>query len=956
MGRCEPCDATAKWPWAIVALLIILLLLLWYFMAWRPLTRQLENMLILRCYAALGIERVQTDAETRFQRYKRHFLENFDRDAMKVMISFFQVGGSFITTFAVDWPPKLVAVMSVASAIFQLDFLGFPGLTCLTENIFFTYKLMISTLFPVIGVMLLLLPTVTARMLNVKDKVLHEVQHFFWQALFLFLFATYPAASFTCLKAFSCRDLGTDGYWLRADLGFPCPLPHTDPLTFFWAVAATAIIPFGIPAYIMHKLRSHHVPRLARTKKERGVLSAFLMKWHKHKVKLEAYTEVFGTNSKRKEVKWRIKEAFSRLNIPHDTWVGMEQLREILYVMGLELDDDEMLRIINVHGTSGFINKLGIRTALREIAIRAKHKPDIVTGKEDPSELSNLQLKALCVEPWERRADYRAQDDESVRDVISGEAFVGSERLWSGEVAADEPQPYEGYTNEELKTVLMVKAKFMQQTGDLNVMDARWDGSTEQERMAIDHLGFLFLTYLPKYWWFELYEMLRKLVIAACIVFIYDGTPSQVAVGFIITFATVVVSLFLQPFNDPVLGGLYTYALMVQMITLFYGVLLITDSFEEIVNERTEGWAGGFNVRDFVLALNCSIFTIPILKLLIQKADFGGWIEHFKQRIMHKLGIKRKLHKTAAQRRAEMREALRDLVIRVNTADPIRPMMMEEDGGLRVGEAGQVLSDLPVVTPDKYDEGAGVRRPDDDPYTRDPTEVEFTTIRRMARHVELLEANAYRLIADKNNGITDELRQDVEDFRILLDEMRVDAQILADNVPEGEDKDLVEDIAEATIDRLYELLGLIVDEADFEPVLPGALPPVPNLRVSIEEAEAAGSGGSTPTLDSPRQAADIIPEKQDRKTPYLSRQPSSGFMAGGPQSESGPGSADDTDSFIPAERLDSDSNAAAEDYDALSPEAVGMDMNETSSDADVDSPGSQEHDEVEETSHNPFIR
>lgn len=139
--------------------------------------------------------------------------------------------------------------------------------------------------------------------------------------------------------------------------------------------------------------------------------------------------------------------------------------------------------------------------------------------------------------------------------------------------------------------------------------------------------------------------MLRKLIIAACIVFIYDGTPSQVAVGFIITvssliiaasssfrvslvsgpsltvglddgqFATVVVSLFLQPFNDPVLGALYVYALIVQMITLFYGVLLITDSFEEIVNERTGGWTGGVNVRDFVLALNCSIFTIPLIKV-----------------------------------------------------------------------------------------------------------------------------------------------------------------------------------------------------------------------------------------------------------------------------------------------------------------------------------------------------
>jgi hypothetical protein len=34
----------------------------------------------------------------------------------------------------------------------------------------------------------------------------------------------------------------------------------------------------------------------------------------------------------------------------------------------------------------------------------------------------------------------------------------------------------------------------------------------EEERMAVERLGFLFLAYRPSMWWFEIAEMLRKLM------------------------------------------------------------------------------------------------------------------------------------------------------------------------------------------------------------------------------------------------------------------------------------------------------------------------------------------------------------------------------------------------------------------------------------------------------------
>eukprot|EP00961_Rhodomonas_salina_P228303 3085910-Rhodomonas_salina.1 len=293
------------------------------------------------------------------------------------------------------------------------------------------------------------------------------------------------------------------------------------------------------------------------------------------------------------------------------------------------------------------------------------------------------------------------------------------------------------------------------------------------------------------------------------------------------------------------------------------------------------GGAGGFDNEWPCLCLTVSTVADSDRgvcvggQLLIQKADIGGWVENKKQRVLHKLGIQRKVVKTVAQRRAEMRENLRDLIIHIDAteAPEHRPPMIEEGAGLRVGGANQVLSRLPMIMPSKYDEDAGVRRPEEDPYKRDPTEVEFSTLRRMTRHVALLEANVHRLIVDQNSGVTDELAENVEDFRALLEQMRLDAEILSDNAPQGENQDLVEDLAQANIDRLCELLDKILQNASPEPEVPGALPPVPNLRASIEEEEMSGSGATTPTLDSPRdQAAAFVPERVKERSIYAGGQ------------------------------------------------------------------------------------
>ena len=57
----------------------------------------------------------------------------------------------------------------------------------------------------------------------------------------------------------------------------------------------------------------------------------------------------------------------------------------------------------------------------------------------------------------------------------------------------------------------------------MGVKEPQWnlsgDFDSEEEKMAVERLGFLFLAYRPSVWWFEIVEMLRKLMmVCGCFV------------------------------------------------------------------------------------------------------------------------------------------------------------------------------------------------------------------------------------------------------------------------------------------------------------------------------------------------------------------------------------------------------------------------------------------------------
>jgi hypothetical protein len=67
---------------------------------------------------------------------------------------------------------------------------------------------------------------------------------------------------------------------------------------------------------------------------------------------------------------------------------------------------------------------------------------------------------------------------------------------------------------------------------------------------ALEALSFLYESYEPKYWWFEIFETMRKLTLTGFLVFIAPGTTAQVVVSLVMSMVALFFYGVTRPFID----------------------------------------------------------------------------------------------------------------------------------------------------------------------------------------------------------------------------------------------------------------------------------------------------------------------------------------------------------------------------------------------------------------------
>jgi len=67
----------------------------------------------------------------------------------------------------------------------------------------------------------------------------------------------------------------------------------------------------------------------------------------------------------------------------------------------------------------------------------------------------------------------------------------------------------------------------------------------------VNHLKFLYDAFLPEYYWTEVMECLRKLLLTGFVVFFYEGSALQILLGLVISIIFFGLYSYLQPYLMP---------------------------------------------------------------------------------------------------------------------------------------------------------------------------------------------------------------------------------------------------------------------------------------------------------------------------------------------------------------------------------------------------------------------
>jgi hypothetical protein len=123
-------------------------------------------------------------------------------------------------------------------------------------------------------------------------------------------------------------------------------------------------------------------------------------------------------------------------------------------------------------------------------------------------------------------------------------------------------------TLDQLRRLTASKADRLCSEEIVAVPPVAWDGETgDSELSAIKYCGFLFTTYKVEYWWFEVFDMLRKLVLSAMLIFV-DHPNVRLVVGLLVSFFCLTVVFFTRPLVSASLDILMLVSLVTQTVTL----------------------------------------------------------------------------------------------------------------------------------------------------------------------------------------------------------------------------------------------------------------------------------------------------------------------------------------------------------------------------------------------------
>eukprot|EP00793_Prasinoderma_coloniale_P000001 PRCOL_00005509-RA len=580
---CSSCQASGSvWVGAVAAILALaLVVVLLYWLPFLPRLAALvsgalkrmasfyeafangDNLKKTQLGRKLSREASETVAETA-ESVERRLERSSAAAHARVLIAFVQVVATVDVTFDIPWP-KAFLDMVKALKVINLDVLALPSARCSLETWDFFDKLWLWLCAPAAFGVATLLLYAAGRLYAGGDEALRPRLARFranvWRNSLFALFLVYPILSATLLRTFHCREV--DGArWLSSDLRLRCDTAAHERAEMLASVGI-ALYVAGIPLFFLLAMLRHGVPAIAARHRSRAVARNALLVG-------------IALNEDADEV---------------DAVLGMEMRRLLRERATLEQLFEGEVRV----GTrlAQTLAGDGSENAQRPGGDTPASPQSKTAGQGEDGPASPRSGKAS-------RAASFAADDGAAREALVawaaahapvGELCFGAKSSASARGAAAGTAVGTFLVGERL-------------ADDINgPLDA-------DEALAMRHCGQLFASYHTECWYWELVELLRKLVLTGALVFVDAGGSGQIAVGLLVACFFLVANLALSPFADAAVDRSAQAALVEIALILFAGLLVKVET------------VGGTNDRRVIGALlvvtSGMVFAIPVLSAVLE--------------------------------------------------------------------------------------------------------------------------------------------------------------------------------------------------------------------------------------------------------------------------------------------------------------------------------------------------
>eukprot|EP00953_Heterococcus_sp_UTEX-ZZ885_P035577 18362-Heterococcus_DN1.PRE.1 len=179
---------------------------------------------------------------------------------------------------------------------------------------------------------------------------------------------------------------------------------------------------------------------------------------------------------------------------------------------------------------------------------------------------------------------------------------------------------------------------------------------------------FLWKTYTPQMYYWEVVECMRRQLLTGTIVFIKPGTRAQVSVACILAVVSMVTALHFRPHADTLDGRIYTVGAMIIFLSMFLSLAMKTDN-----NNETKDSQNAFAV--VLVVLNVVMMGTAVVQII----QVGRRAQHPKQNSV--LGLRNTDNDSDRGDVEEPTEVATDATIDATSVMPPRPTLRFRHSG-----------------------------------------------------------------------------------------------------------------------------------------------------------------------------------------------------------------------------------------------------------------------------------